>query len=73
MHQRQIVLPTSFGGKSWMLRFQHRTKSTIRLYFLPRGRIKPDDSDEYQTPSEEGDSDEYQTPSEWMTMTSTPQ
>ena len=22
MHQRQIVLPTSFGGKSWMLRFR---------------------------------------------------
>ena len=47
--------PPSFGGKSWMFRFQHRTKSTIRLYFLPRRRIKPDDSDEYQTPSEDGD------------------
>ena len=24
-------------------------------HFLPRGRIKSDDSDQYQTPSEEGD------------------
>ena len=47
-----------------MFRFRHRKKSTIRLYFPPRGGIKGGDSDEYQTPSEEGDSNEYQAPSE---------